>query len=121
MTAFLDISPVNCGHTLVVPLRHVASLTDLTLAEIECMARTAQQVASALKSAFPEYEDITLSMADGEIAGQEVPHAHIHVIPRHGNDGFGWRRFGNSMDQAQLNEIALQIRSTMEISGAHNA
>lgn len=115
-TAFLDISPVNPGHTLVIPLRHVASFTDLTLAEVDAMARMAQQVASALKSAFPECEGVTVSMADGAIAGQEVPHAHMHVIPRHRNDGFGWRRFGNSMDRAQLDAMASQIRSAMEIS-----
>ena len=114
--AFLDISPVNPGHTLVVPVRHVASFTELTHAEIDCMARMAQQVASALKTSFPECEGVTVSMADGEVAGQEVPHTHMHVIPRHREDGFGWRRFGKAMDREELNSIATQIRSAMTIS-----
>ncbi|MGC4013871.1 MAG: HIT family protein [Luteolibacter sp.] len=121
VTAFLDISPVNGGHVLVVPRRHVASLTDLTSAEIECIARTAQQVAAALKSTLPECEGVSLSMADGEAAGQEVPHAHLHVIPRHRGDGFGWRRLGSSMDRTQLDDTASRIRHTMEISGAPDA
>jgi histidine triad (HIT) family protein len=116
----LDISPINSGHTLVVPLRHVASFTDLTLTEVHGMFRMAHQVASALKSAFPDCEGVTISMADGEVAGQEVPHAHIHVIPRHRDDGFGWRRFGKSMDRPQLNSIASQIRSSMPISNDPN-
>lgn len=118
VTAFLDRAPVNAGHVLVVPRRHAVSLTDLTAAEVAGLARTAQRVAAALKSALPGCEGVTLSMADGERAGQEVPHAHLHVIPRLVNDGFGWRRHGNPMEQERLDGIATRIRGAIEVSGA---
>lgn len=109
--AFLDISPVNPGHSLVVPRRHVTSFTDLDPAELESLARVVQRVASALKSAVPGCEGVTVSLADGEAAGQEIPHAHFHVIPRHAGDGFGWRRFGEKMDRATLDQLAFSIRN----------
>ena len=110
--AFLDIRPVNPGHTLVVPRRHVASLTDLTAAEAEAVFRLVQQVSSALKSELPGCEGFTISAADGEIAGQEVPHAHFHVIPRSAGDGFGWRRFGVPAEWDSLEAIAAVIRQS---------
>jgi histidine triad (HIT) family protein len=58
-------------------------------------------------------EGVTLSLADGAAAGQEVLHAHLHVIPRHANDQFGWKRFGTTADQEQLKQIASRIRSAL--------
>jgi histidine triad (HIT) family protein len=110
-SAFLDLAPVNQGHTLVVPLRHVVSFTDLTTAEVASMGRIARQVAAALKATVPSCEGVTLSMADGAVAGQEVGHAHMHVIPRHRGDGFGWRRHGGATARPQLDELVCQIRS----------
>ncbi len=44
-----------------------------------------------LKRVLPGCEGVTLSLADGIAAGQEVPHAHLHVIPRREGDGLGWK------------------------------
>jgi len=115
--AFLDIRPVNHGHTLIVPRRHTVSLVDLTDSETEAIFRLMQQVASALRSELSECEGITISAADGESAGQEVPHIHFHVIPRFAGDGFGWRRFGEATDPESLRSSAAIIRrSVMSIT-----
>lgn len=91
VVAFLDIHPVSEGHTLVIPRRHVQSFTDLTSAECTFLLTTAQTIADRMKSELPWCEGVTLSLADGESTEQEVPHAHLHVIPRRAGDGFGWR------------------------------
>ncbi len=109
VVAFLDVAPINPGHTLVVPRRHVSAFTGLTPVELEHLTISGKHVALALKAAFPECGGLTFSVAEGEVAGQEVPHTHLHVIPRHKGDGFGWRRHGRPEDRASLDTIALKI------------
>jgi histidine triad (HIT) family protein len=111
--AFLDIRPVNRGHTVIVPRRHVVSLVDLTDPEMMAVFRLAQQVATALRSELAECKGITISAADGESAGQEVPHIHFQVIPRFAGDGFGWRRFGEATNPESLRSSAAIIRRSV--------
>ena len=73
--AFLDISPVAQGHTLVVPKREVDYLFDLADDELSRMVVFAKQVAAAIKTAFPCRK---VGMA---VLGLEVNHAHIHLVP----------------------------------------
>jgi histidine triad (HIT) family protein len=108
--AFLDISPVNPGHTLVVPRRHMGSFTEMTANETSSLALAVQRVSTALKERLPGCVGITLSLADGEGAGQDVPHVHFHVIPRYKSDDFGWRRFGRRTDRDQLNALGHKVR-----------
>ena len=110
MIAFLDVNPVNAGHALVVPRRHVTSFRELSPAELKAIMLAAQEVAGALRSKMPGCEGISLTLADGEAAGQEVPHVHLHVIPRHGSDGFGWKRHGQRMERPELDAIAARLR-----------
>ena len=118
--ALLDIHPINPGHTLVIPRRHVCAFTDLNSQEIVQLALIGQRVASALKASFPHCEGISLSLADGEAAGQEVPHTHLHVIPRRTGDGFGWRRYGSVQDRSELDALAARIRSVLDIDTETN-
>ncbi|MBN2390168.1 MAG: HIT family protein [Anaerolineae bacterium] len=113
--ALLDVNPINPGHTIVIPRRHVCAFTDLNPQEIGQLALIGQRVASALKASFPHCEGISLSLADGEAADQEVPHTHLHVIPRRTGDGFGWRRYGNVQDRSELDALAARIRSVLDI------
>jgi histidine triad (HIT) family protein len=108
--AFLDVSPVNSGHTLVVPRRHVSAFTELTANETSSLAIAVQRVAIALKERLAGCVGITLSLADGGDAGQEVPHVHFHVIPRYKSDDFGWRRFGSRTDRESLNSLVNKLR-----------
>ena len=112
--AFLDIRPINRGHTLVVPRRHIPSLADLTDSESAAVFRLIQEVASALRSELPECAGITLSAADGGAPGQEVPHAHFHVIPRSSGDDFGWCRFGTLTNSEALDATASLIRRSID-------
>lgn len=88
---FLDIHPINPGHALVIPKRHVEFYTDLTPDEAGAVARIGGLVGRHLKKCISECAGLTYSVAEGRAANQEVPHVHLHVIPRHAEDGFGWR------------------------------
>jgi histidine triad (HIT) family protein len=87
-TAFMDINPVTPGHLLVIPNRHHASLADTPVETWAHVMRIAQRLGKALRASSVPADGINLYVADGEVAGQEVPHLHIHVIPRTASDGF---------------------------------
>ena len=115
--AFLDIHPIARGHALVVPKRHVESYTDLSSNEVSQLAQVGRLVAAHLKLAVEGCEGVSLSLADGTSAGQEVPHAHLHVIPRRRGDGFGWKfPPGYSSEVAprdQLDSVAALVRDSI--------
>lgn len=89
--AFMDIQPINEGHVLVVPARHEANLCELRLSDWARVAEVARRVAAALRTSAIPCEAVNLFLADGEAAGQEVFHSHLHVFPRFKGDGFGLR------------------------------
>ena len=75
--ALLALHPINPGHTLVAPRRHVCAFTDLNSKEAVQLSLVAQRVASALKVSLSNCKGVSLSLADCEAAGQEVPYAHL--------------------------------------------
>lgn len=82
--AVKDKYPVNEGHTLVIPYRHVSRLRDLTVEEF-CELRGILQTVQD-KLAAQNAEGFNIGVNEGEVAGQTVPHLHIHVIPRYRGD-----------------------------------
>ena len=116
VVAFLDVHPVNPGHTLVLPRRHVESFTELNPMEVEQLALCGQRIAAALKQGFDGCEAVTFSLADGVAAGQDVPHTHLHVVPRRTGDGLGWRAAGQLQDRETLDAIASQLRTALGVS-----
>jgi histidine triad (HIT) family protein len=84
--AFLDISPVNKGHTLVIPKEHAQTLMDVTDKTLQHMIIVAKKVSAAIMKSV-NAEGISISMSNHPAAGQVVPHAHIHIIPRYTSDG----------------------------------
>ena len=91
--AFMDIGQVNPGHVLVATKRHAATLLDITPEEAAAVMQTAQRVARAVQAAF-DPPGLTLLQANGREGDQTVFHFHLHVVPRHGNDGIAlsWPR-----------------------------
>jgi len=84
--AFLDILPRREGHTLVIPNKQVSNLQDLSEQEIASLFLGVKTVQRKL-SQFFKTTDFTICIHDGPLAGQEVPHVHVHVIPRTKGDG----------------------------------
>ena len=114
VSAFLDIRPVTPGHLLVVPNEHVASIRDVPATWASQMFEVARQLAQLLSTAGVVRADgVNLYVADGEAAGQDVFHAHIHVIPRFEGDGFvldagAWTRPAPTRDE--LDDVAHRLR-----------
>lgn len=89
--AFMDTTPVNAGHLLVVPLEHATFLADLDRQTGAALFMVAQRLSAAVRRSGLRAEGINFLLADGEAAGQEVFHVHLHVVPRFSGDGFGHR------------------------------
>jgi histidine triad (HIT) family protein len=91
--AFMDIGQVNPGHVLVAIKRHAATLIDLTADEAAAAMRTAHRVALAVQAVF-DPPGLTLLQANGHEGDQTVFHFHMHVVPRHAQDGItlSWPR-----------------------------
>lgn len=111
--AFLDIQPINAGHLLVVPRPHAASLADLDQALGQRMFAVAQRLAGALRASGLPCDGVNLFLADGESAGQEVGHVHLHVLPRVAGDGFRLQVSWISQGRAELDATAALLRARL--------
>jgi len=112
--AFMDIQPVNPGHVLVVPKVHAQHLENLDHGAGGFLFEAARQVAKGVRGSGVLCDAITFLLADGEAAGQEVFHVHLHVIPRFFNDHFGLKfgpHYGEQPKQEELQTIAAKIKS----------
>lgn len=116
-SAFMDIQPVNEGHVLVVPNRHVVEVPDLTEEESARIFIIAERVNRAIRKTDIKCEGINFFVADGEAAGQEVFHVHLHVFPRFKSDGFRLvlpPQYGERPPRATLNKTAAKIRGHLD-------
>lgn len=82
--AVRDKYPVNVGHTLLIPFRHVSRLRDLSVEEFGDLRQILGMVQDEL--ADQSAEGFNVGVNEGEAAGQTIPHLHIHVIPRYTGD-----------------------------------
>jgi histidine triad (HIT) family protein len=115
-SAFMDIQPINPGHMLVVPNRHAANLLELDPAEGAEMFRVGQRLAAALEQVAVKCEGINFFLANGEAAGQEVFHIHLHVLPRYQGDGFALQLptdYANVPERVELDHIAMQVKQAL--------
>ena len=83
--AFYDKFPVNPGHTLIIPKRHVASYFDLTEEEILDMQRLLKMVQPIVAERF-QPDGFNIGVNIGLMAGQSIFHVHMHLIPRFKGD-----------------------------------
>lgn len=109
--AFLDISQVTKGHTLVVPKVHKENIYELTPEISKQIFEVVPEIAKAIKEV---YQPIGLNLLNnnGEDAGQSVFHYHMHMIPRYGKgDGFGavWKTHQSEYSGEKLQTIAKEI------------
>ena len=85
--AFMDIQPVNNGHTLVVPRQHYESFSDLPAETAMHLFEVAMELSPVIRKVSGS-EGMNLVISSGAEAGQDVYHFHIHLIPRRAGDGF---------------------------------
>ena len=111
--AFMDIRPINPGHFLVIPKDHAARLADLPPWEGGRVFEMAREFTAGLCRSGVRCEGVNFHLADGEVAGQEIFHVHLHVYPRYAGDGVGLRmgpRYGAMPERGELDRLAAAIR-----------
>lgn len=110
--AFMDIGQVNPGHVLVATKRHAVTLLDITPEEAAAVMQTAQRVAQAAQAVF-DAPGMSLFQANGPVGGQTVFHFHLHVLPRHADDGMAlaWPR--KEPGAAVLQDHAARLRAAL--------
>ena len=114
--AFMDLGQVNPGHVLVATKRHAATLLDITPEEAAAVMQTAQHVARAVMAVFNP-PGLTLLQANGREGDQTVFHFHLHVVPRHADDGIAlsWPRKEPAAEV--LRGYALQLGQALQAAG----
>lgn len=107
--AFMDAGQVNPGHVLVAAKRRAETLLDLSETESAALFATVHKIAKAVQEAF-QPEGLTILQANKPAGWQTVPHVHVHVLPRHPDDGVGltWPRKEPGLEA--LKELAARIR-----------
>ena len=108
--AFLDIAPVRKGHALVLPKAHHPTLWDLPAGLGEDLLAAMQAVGRAVMAATGA-EGLNVGMNNHAAAGQLVPHAHFHLIPRHGGDGLSLWAQSAYAGQEEMAGLAQAIRA----------
>jgi histidine triad (HIT) family protein len=101
--AFLDINPVNWGHTLVVPKRETDYIFDIDDDELSAMIIFAKRVAKAIKAALP------CRKVGVTVLGLEVPHAHIHLVPLQKEGDMDFKNKISDPDKDKMQQIAQAI------------
>ncbi|MBI3033714.1 HIT family protein [Candidatus Woesearchaeota archaeon] len=110
--AFLDIAPVHKGHTLVIAKEHYETIMELPDRLLQELAVAVKRVSRAVMRAT-NAGGISLSLANHGIAGQTVPHAHFHVMPRFEGDGLRhWPQ--GKYAEGEMKEYSEKIKASME-------
>jgi len=110
--AFLDMAPVNYGHTLIIPKKHYQNLLDLPDELWLEMGRVCRRVAQALRAVLYA-QGFNIGMNNFEAAGQVVFHAHIHVVPRYYRDGLEFFPQG-IYRKGEMEETGRRLRQALE-------
>lgn len=108
--AFLDRSPLDEGHVLVVPRRHAVTLLDLDPAEAAALGAASHQVAHLLHRRLQPH-GIRVEQRNGRAAGQVVMHLHVHLIPRWAarRSPMGRRWTGRRVSDQVLDQVHARI------------
>ncbi|HDM1720943.1 TPA: HIT family protein [Staphylococcus aureus] len=112
--AFLDISQVTKGHTLLIPKKASANIFETDEETMKHIGAALPKVANAIKRAFNP-DGLNIIQNNGEFADQSVFHIHLHLIPRYENDidGFGykWETHEDILNNDAKQQIAEQIQA----------
>ena len=109
--AFLDAFPLTKGHTLVIPKTHYVKIQDMNQSDSTDLFEVVRILTDKIQSITPSS---LIAIHNGKESGQEVPHVHVHIIPRNSSDGAGpvHRMFTQrpSISESEFEEIAKIIR-----------
>ena len=86
--AFLDVTPLADGHTMVIPYAHVARVESLDPSAADALFRAVCRLAGPVRTAV-RAAGTTIGINNGDASGQTIPHVHVHIVPRWQGDGAG--------------------------------
>ena len=108
--AFLDINPINAGHTLVIPKQHHENIFEVPKDVLDNTTNVLKKVANAVDKIS---DGVNIGQNNRPAAGQIVNHLHFHIIPRFDNDGLkSWP--GNACDETKMKEVLEKIKESLE-------
>ncbi len=109
--AFLDVLPIEPGHTIVAPKRQVATLEELNAEEMSGLLKVVQSVGSAMLKGL-DVKGYSIFLDNKDAANQHIPHVHFHVVPRAEGDGLGrWPQ--SAYDAGIAEQYATKIREAI--------
>lgn len=113
--AFLDIRPVNEGHTLVIPKDHYIDIYEIPQELIGQVHIVTKTVSLAVKQAV-NAEGISIIQQNGKAAGQDIFHLHVHIIPRyHGQKMTSFHEL-KTVENEKLDQTATKIKQHLKIT-----
>ncbi len=115
--AFMDIHPANEGHCLVIPKAHFEKIFEMPPAAFAVVASSVVKVARAVEEVLRP-GGLSVLQANGALAGQTVPHVHVHILPRRAGDNLpiNWARErtdAGAADPAHIAAIAERLRQRL--------
>jgi histidine triad (HIT) family protein len=113
--AFLDVNPIRKGHTLIIPKHPYVDIFDIDPALFGHIAEVAQKIARALMLATKAH-GVNLHMNNGEAAGQDVFHAHMHVIPRFARTEAFEMNEHETYENGEAAHVAAKLRQSLSSS-----
>ena len=111
--AFLDIRPLNMGHTLVIPKAHYVDVFDAPEEQISQVYKVSKQIALAVKKAT-KADGVSLIQQNGKAAGQDIFHLHVHVVPRFEGQKLAAFNELKAVERSKLDGIAEKIKQLLE-------
>lgn len=119
VVAFLDLTQVTPGHTLVVPKKHIQDIFEYDEALAQAVFSRIPKIAKAIKDSNPDIKGMNVMMNNGPLAYQSVFHSHIHLLPRYTEEDTFSIQFGDNSEKhspEELDQIALSIKNELEES-----
>lgn len=107
--SFLDIRPLNFGHSLVIPKNHYENFYDINQKDLEAVIKSTQFLTNAIKKSLNP-DGINIISNNGSAAGQTIYHFHFHIIPRLKSDHFTFRPQVKDYADGVMKEFADKIR-----------
>lgn len=115
--AFLDITQVTPGHTLLVPKKHVADIFEYDEALAATVFSKLPKIAKAIKAINGDIQGMNIVNNNGQVAYQSVFHSHIHLIPRYSSEDDFSMKFGDNSavyEQAQYVDVQKAIKANLK-------
>lgn len=110
--AFLDAFPLTKGHTLVIPKNHYTKIQEMSKDDNADLFETVKILTNKIEQAF---SSSLVAVHNGKESGQEVPHVHVHIIPRSADDGAGsvhtMFKKRPQLTNEELDQISEKLRS----------